>query len=114
MLLDPATWDLVADANGDMAGVHAPYALAQDAASEMKTFQGEVWYDQTTGVPYWMDILGHLPPLSLVKYYLTTAAELTPDVVTARCFISSTANRQIQGQVQILDDSGNVSAAAFF
>ena len=114
MLVAPVTWDLVLDIDNNIACAHAPYALAQDAASEMKTFEGEVYYNTEQGVPYWQQILAQLPPLSLIKNALVTAAERTPDVDSARCFIISTQNRIVTGQVQILDDSGNVAAAAFF
>lgn len=114
LLLDPATWDLVADANGNIAVASAPYALAQDASSEIRTFLGEVWYNTRQGVPYWQHILGHIPPLSLVKNAFVKAAKRTPDVIAARCFIATTNDRKITGQVQILDKFNRVISAAEF
>lgn len=114
ILLDTQAWDLVLDANSNIAVASNPYSLAQDSASEIRTFQGEVYYDATRGVPYWQEILSHLPPVSLMKSAFVAAAKLTPEVVAAQCFIASTANRQVTGQVQILDDSGKVVAASFF
>jgi hypothetical protein len=114
LLLDPEAWDLVLDVNGDIAVASNPYSLAQDAASQIKLFYGELWYQDNIGVPYWQQILGYLPPISVMKNAFVQAAELVPEVVTAQCFISSTTGRIVTGQVQILDDSGNVIAASFF
>ena len=52
LLLDLTNWDLVLDVNGNIAIARPPYALAQDAASAVKTFQGECYYDTTLGIPY--------------------------------------------------------------
>ena len=114
LLLDPAEWDLTVDANSNIAVASNPYSLAQDAASQCRLFKGELWYDTTQGIPYWQEILGKLPPVSLIKAELVAAAELVPGVVAAQCFISSIANRQVTGQVQVLDSSGSVVAASFF
>ena len=114
LLLDPTTWDLTVDARGNIAVASDPYSLAQDAASQCRLFEGELWYDTTQGVPYWKEILGKLPPVSLIKSELVTAAKLVPGVIAAQCFISSIANRQVTGQVQVLDNSGSVLAASFF
>jgi hypothetical protein len=121
ILLDTVTNDLVVDANGNIALASAPYAQAQDAASAIKTFQGECYYDTTLGVPYWSQVLGKNPPLALVKSLLVAAAETVPDptstnpanTVSAQCFISAFANRQLSGQVQVTTASGQASAASF-
>ena len=52
LLLDASAWDLVLDANGDIALAAPPYAVAQDVASAISLFLGELWYDTTQGVPY--------------------------------------------------------------
>lgn len=114
LLLDPTAWDLVLDASNNIAVASNPYSLAQDAASEIRVFQGEEYYNTAAGLPYWQEILGHLPPLSLMKAQFVQAAELTPEVIAAQAFISSFTNREVKGQVQILDDSGKVIAASFF
>ena len=102
------------DAHGNIAVASDPYSLAQDSASEIKLFQGELWYDTTRGVPYWQEILGKLPPVNVMKTAFVAAAKLTPGVVDARCFLSAFSNRTVTGQVQILDSSGKVTAASFF
>ncbi|KAA1013038.1 hypothetical protein FVF58_09615 [Paraburkholderia panacisoli] len=113
LYLDPATWDLAVDASGSIAVCADPYALAQNAATAIRTFLGEVYYDTTIGVPYWSDILGHFPSLAVVKADLVAAAETVTGVTSAQVFITSVVNRQLSGQVQVTDANGNVSAASF-
>lgn len=113
MLLDTVAWDLVLNADGNIAVASDPYSLAQDAASEIRLFQGEAWYETTRGVPYWTSILNQLPPLSLVKARITQAALLVPGVVAVQCFISSFKDRNLSGQVQILDKAQVISTSEF-
>ena len=88
LLLDSLSWDLVLTAQGDIAVASEPYALAQDAASECKLFAGEAFYDTGRGIPYWGQILGLRPPLSLVRAYLIQAALIgVPETsLRRRCF----------------------------
>lgn len=111
LLLDTDQWDLVINALGDIAVASNPYSLAQDAASAIKLFQGEQYYDTLKGVPYWQDILGKFPPLVLVKAKFVEAALTVPEVVAARCFIQSFTLREIRGQVHVTDVEGNIQAA---
>lgn len=113
LLLDQVLWDLTLDISGNIAVAENPYALAQDAASAIKLFQGELWYDTTQGVPYFTAILGQLPPISLVKQYLTDAALTVPEVTGARVFLTQIENRTLSGQVQITDAAGITSVASF-
>jgi hypothetical protein len=108
LLLDNSYWDLVLDANGDIALATAPYAVAQDVASAVKTFLGEVWYNTTLGVPYFQTILGHAPPLSVFKAAMVAAALTVPGVVSATCVIEAFAARQVTGQVQFVTTTGQV------
>ena len=114
LLLDTQTWDLVLDSSGNMAVATAPYALAQDAASAIKTFLGEVFFDSTIGVPWLQQILGQPLSLALLKQQLAVTAETVPDVASAQVFISSFNNRVVTGQVQTTSVStGQTSAASF-
>lgn len=113
LFLLPDTWDLCLDANGNVALASDPYSLAQDAACACRTFLGEVYYDTSLGIPYWQEILGHLPTLQYIKAQLAEAAETVPGVVSAQAFITGFVDRQIQGQVQVTDSDGNTTAAAF-
>lgn len=106
-------WDLTLDVNGNIAVASPPYALAQDAASECRLFAGEAYYQTSRGVPYWGQILGLAPPLSLVRAYLNRAAQLVPGVVSSSVFFTSFVNRKLAGQVQVTDESGTTVAASF-
>jgi hypothetical protein len=111
--LDPTSWDLVLDISGNIAMATEPYSLAQDAASAIRTFAGECWYNTSLGVPYWTQILGQRVPLELLRAELIEAAETVPDVVSAQVFFTSFENREVQGQVQVTNSDGVVSAASF-
>jgi len=113
LLLDTQTWDLAVDAIGNIAVATVPYARAQDAASNIRTFAGEPYYDTTLGVPYWEQVLGKAPPISLMKSLWNSAALEVPGVVGARTFIDSWEDRTVTGQVQVTDDAGAIAAAGF-
>lgn len=113
LLLDTDTWDLVADASGNIAVADEPYALAQDAASAIRLFAGELYYDTTQGIPYFDQILGKAPPVSLMKAYFNRAALTAPGVVSAQTFIQSWTDRTVTGQVQVTHAAGNTTAASF-
>ena len=99
LLLDQSSWDLVLDASGNIAVASEPYSAAQDVASAIRTFLGEVWFDSTLGVPYLQKILGHAPPLSYLQAQLVAAAETVPGVVNANVVIESAVGRKVTGQV---------------
>ncbi len=113
LLLDRSTWDLVPDAYGNIAMATNPYALAQDAASAIKLFQGELYYNTFKGIPYWVVILGKAPPVGLMKSYFIEAAMTVPEIASAKCFIDGFVDRKVRGQVQTTDTQGNTSVAAF-
>lgn len=113
LLLDRTVWDLVLDSNGDIALASPPYALEQDVASAVRLFLGELWYDTTKGIPYFEEILGQLPPVSLLIAYIESAALSVPGVVSARCIISSFQDRSVSGEIQFIDDSGVGGSVGF-
>jgi len=106
LLLDISRWDLVLDAAGNIAKASAPYALAQDVASAIRLFLGELWYDTSKGVPYFESVLGHTPSLTEFQALMVKAALTVPGVVSAQCILSGFDNRTVQGQVIFTDDSG--------
>ena len=103
LLLDQSVWDLVVDAIGNIAMAAPPYAVAQDVASAVRTFLGELWYDTTQGIPYWTQILGKLPPASLLIEMINIVALTVPGVVTVQTVISSFNSREVTGQIQFVD-----------
>jgi hypothetical protein len=113
LILDQTTWDLLADNSGNIAVATVPYSYAQDSASAIRTFLGEVYYDTTQGVPYFENIFGKAPPISLMKAYFAEAALTVPGVEKAQAFITEWKNRKVTGQVQIMDEDGNTAAAGF-
>lgn len=113
LLLDTVDWDLVIDADGDIAVAGDPYSQAQDAASAIRLFLGELYYDTIKGVPYFPDILGRGAPISLMRAKFTTAALTVPGVTAARTVISGVRGRRVTGQVQITNATGAAEIAAF-
>ncbi len=110
LLLDQSEWDLVLDSAGNWALASPPYAVAQDVASACRLFQGELWYNQTAGIPYFSEILGTLPPLSLLTGWLEVQAFTVPGVVSAQGVVTSFSQRMITGQVQFVDETGAANA----
>jgi hypothetical protein len=113
LYLDPQTWDLALDSSRSIAIADEPYRLAQDAACAVRTFAQEVYYDTTQGVPYWQDVLGKFPSLSVVKADLVAAAMTVPGVVSAQVFVTGVSGRTLSGQIQVTDANGVTTAASF-
>lgn len=109
LLLDLSLWDLVLDASGNIAVAEAPYQHAQDVASALRTFSGEVWYDITLGIPYFQQILGHTPPVTIFQEYMEGAAKTVPGVAAAECTIQAFEDRRVSGQVVFTTDNGQTS-----
>lgn len=109
LLLDVSSWDLIADAKGNIAVASDPYAKAQDVASACKLFLGELWYDTSKGIPWFEDVLGHAPSQGLMQALIEQAAMTVPGVVAARCTIDAVANRQVTATVRFTDDAGRAN-----
>jgi hypothetical protein len=105
LLLDTG-WDLSVNTLGNIAMTTGNYAMAQDVASACRLFYGELWYNNTTGVPYFEDILGESPPRSLIRSHLKKAALTVPGVIDAKVYIDSIAKRKLVGRVQFTDATG--------
>lgn len=105
-LLDVLRWDVILDADGNIAVASDPYSSAQDVASACRTFLGEVYYDTTLGVPYIGQILGQEPSIAFVKAQLEAAAETVPGVTNAVAFVTSLKGRTLGGQIQFTDRNG--------
>ena len=113
LLLDTVAWDLCLDASGNIAMAQQPYSIAQDVASAVRLFLGELYYDNTKGVPYFHKILGGRPPMSLVRKLIQDAALTVPNVVTAQVVIGSFSNRAVTGQIQVTDTEGTTTVVNF-
>ena len=112
LLLDRTAWDLVLDANANIALASDPYSLAQDVASAVKCFQGECWFDTTVGIPQWQ-ILGEWPSLEFVRAQYEAAALTVPGVVAAKCVFTGFENRVLSGQIQVTDEDGVTQGVSF-
>lgn len=106
LLLDVGAWDLVLDAAGNIAVATDPYAKAQDVASALRLFAGELLYDVSKGVPYFGEILGEAPPVTYFQELMVRAALTVPGVVSAQCTIESIENRAVRGQVTFRTTDG--------
>ena len=107
-----ADWDL-AVANGTLVVASGGASIAQDVASEMRTFQGEVWYDWTRGVPYYQQVLGQPLNLQLLKQVLVVAGSKVPGVGLVVVYLTGPdAERSIGGQAQIYNTAGALIAVS--
>jgi hypothetical protein len=112
LLLDLTLWDLVVDAAGNIAFAQAPYQVSQDVASALRTFLGECWYDVTIGIPYFTEILGEAPPVTLFQEYMQAAALTVPTVVNAQCTIQAFQGRDVTGQVTFTTEDGQTGTVS--
>lgn len=106
LYLHPTTWDVVADAAGNIALASPPYSVAQDVSSACRLFSGELYYDSSAGVQFLQKILGKTPPLNVAQGALAAAALTVPSVDSASCVVSSFQNRAAAGQVQFETEDG--------
>lgn len=113
LLLDQTTWDLCADAAGNIAMASDPYAIAQDVASAVRTFVREVWYDSTDGIPYFSEVLGQYPPAQLVRSLIETQAKTVAGVAKAVCTLLSLVDRTLTGTIQVTTSTGVTIPVSF-
>jgi hypothetical protein len=127
MLLDKTNWDLALTPAGDWALASSlyprdpvsavAYGQAQDAASQIRLFLGELLYDTTQGMPYWEQILGFLPSTQLIAAKSEQQALLVPGVIAAKCSIPSVSGRVVSAPapatVTITNDAGQVASVSF-
>jgi len=105
LYLDQKTGDLTTDVNGNIALASQPYSLAQDAASSIKTYLGEVYFNTELGIPY-QSILGNGVPLSLYRAQIVQACLTVPGVMSATVIFNTLSNRLLTGQVLLGTQTG--------
>lgn len=113
LLLSRSQSDLCLDSSGNIAMATPSYSLAQDVASAVRLFLGELYYDQTKGIPYWTQVFGQYPPTSLLKALIVKAALTVPGVITAQVVIQSFTSREVTGKIQFTDSMGAANGIAF-
>lgn len=106
LFLNPGTWDLMVDSLGNIAVASRPYCIAQDVASACKLWKGEARYDTERGMPYHDEILGHLPPATLLASWFRSEAMTIDHVVDANVTINfNSSERTLDGAIMITTDN---------
>jgi hypothetical protein len=115
-LANPPTsspWDLTVDGFKNIGVAVGPLALAQDVASAIQTYLGEVYYDTTQGLPYLSAVLGQPYAPMLLQTQLQQTALSVPGVLLAKASINTFVNRMASGVVFITDASGEALGIHF-
>jgi len=119
-LLDTGSWDFTLDAFGNLAtcGDSTPnatntgpeYRMAQDVATQCLSWQGEVYYDDTVGLPY-DSILGGPPSVVLISSLYEQEAltvygvqQCVPDLT-----FDAGTERVLSGNLLVADSSGRIA-----
>ena len=111
IFLDPRTWDLSLDVNGNIAVATSTYQRAQDIASECRTFRGDIYLDQLRGIPYKESILGkNKYPLGLYQSELHRCAMSVDGVVSANIKLNQLQNRVLTGIIEFTDIENNTAS----
>ncbi len=113
ILLDPITWDLLVDSNGNIAMASNPYSIAQDVACAIRLFYGELYYNQNKGIPYLTQILGQSNSAAIMKAQAEKAALTVPEVVKAKCTAIYINDRVMTGTVEVIDLTGAAQNISF-
>lgn len=112
LLLDRSANDLCLDALGNIALATDPYATLQNAASAVRVFRGEAYYDTTIGVPYLEAVFNGSTPIAILRERMAAEARSVPGVVAASVAIASIDRRSLTGQLQITLADGSTQTAA--
>ncbi len=103
LYLDPMTWDLTLDDQGNIAMAKDPYSKAQDAASAVRLFAGELYYDTGKGIPYFEEMLGKKQSFALYRHRVIQAALSVPGVLAADARIEQQDERLVSGYLKLTD-----------
>lgn len=99
-------WDLKVDVNGNIAICEAPYSIAQQAANEIKLFEGEGWYDRSQGTPHFAQILGINSNLGLIRNILLGRVNGVDNVMRCDIDMYIDSSRALHGNIFITSNSG--------
>lgn len=112
--LDKTAWDLTVDGLGNIAVDSTSGAVAQDVASIIRVVQGELFFDVTQGIPYFLNVLGQSFSPQLFTAFLQQAALSVPGVVRANVTLNPLdKTRNLVGTVQVIDETGQSLNAHF-
>lgn len=118
LALDVATWDLALDVAGNLATfgdapatardpqTGAGMRLAQDVATRLRAWRGEVWMDAEQGVDY-SRYLGLAPSAVQLAADFQTEALQVPECATAVAALTlSRGTRTVTGDITLSDLAG--------
>lgn len=109
LLLDVGTWDLVADASGNIGVAKGPLAIAQDVASAARLFKGELWYDTSQGMPYFEAVLDKRPSVGFLRAKFREQGLLVPGTIDVDAQLDPlTPTRVLSGKLVITDNRGTI------
>jgi len=106
-------WDLTLDSSRNIAVLTGGAALAQDVASAISLFSGELYYNTSQGVPWFGDVLGRSYSKRLIETLLERAALTVPTVVSAQAVVSGFSGRTVTGEVRFIDSTGAENGVSF-
>lgn len=111
LFLNPNTWDLAIDTNGNIAVATSTYQKAQDIASNVRVFYADKYYDQTAGVPYLQKILGKTGsyPLSLFRQKALEMASNVDNVDNVQIEFNTLKDRVLSGTITFTDTELNTT-----
>lgn len=112
LLLDRSGWDLCIDALGNIALASDPYATLQNAASAVRVFSGEAYYDTTIGIPFLDAVFNGSMPVAVLRETMAREAKAVPGVTAASIAIASITARAVVGQLQVTLADGTTQTAA--
>jgi hypothetical protein len=101
IFLTQSNWDLTLDAANNIAACFDPYRMAQDVSCAIKTFIGELYFDNDWGVSQFES-----PVIPLIQKQYEDLALTVSGVTFAQCIINSIdrANRKAVGYVILNND----------
>ena len=105
-------WDLTLSVGGNLASAGGTVRIVQDVASYVRTFQGEPYYAQQDGIPYFMRELGALPPSELERARSNARALEVPGVAQANTQLSRLDRRVLTGTIRITTETGETADVA--
>ena len=107
IFLDPRTWDMTLDANGNIAVATSTYQKAQDIASSCRVFIGDLYFKQNEGIPYLESILGRNKyPIGLYQSELYRRAMSVDGVVSVNIKLNQLSERELTGMIEFTDIEG--------
>lgn len=105
LFLDPRTWDLALDTQGNIAVADQEYGQAQDIASSCRVFLGDDYYNKNDGIPYLESIMGKIKyPVSLYQRHLHDRSMLVEGVVSVNVKLIQLKDRVQSGTIEFTND----------